>query len=68
MFLAKLAVFAELQSVRIIFLVLIGLIVALFAFSTGQCNSVAHFLHLSYPKNHMNCHYMTILRNIANTI
>jgi hypothetical protein len=46
MFFAKLAVFIELQAIRIIFLVLIGLIVALLAFGTSQRDCIAHAVHL----------------------
>ena len=39
---AELAVLAELKAVRIILLVLRGVVVPLFAFSAGQCNSDSH--------------------------
>ena len=46
MFFAKLAVFVELQAIRVIFLVLIGLIVALLALGTSQRDCVTHAAHL----------------------
>ena len=42
MLLAELAVFIEFQSIRVIFFVLVGLIVAVLTFRTGQRNSIAH--------------------------
>ena len=42
--LAEFAVLAELQPVRIILLVLVGLIITALAFRAGQRNCVAHSL------------------------
>ena len=55
MFLAKLAILAQFNTIRIVFLVLIGLIVALFAFRTSQRNRVTHRLYLSYLQKSLYC-------------
>ena len=42
MLLAELAVFLNLQTIRIILLVLVGLVVSLLAFGAGQSNQSTH--------------------------
>ena len=39
---AELAVFIELDTIRIVLFVLVGLVVSLFAFSASQSNQVTH--------------------------
>ena len=46
MFFAELAIFIEFQAIRIVFLVFIGLIVALLALGTSQRDCVTHAAHL----------------------
>ena len=48
MLFAELAILVELQTVRIILLVLIGLIITLLALGASQRYRVAHPVHLSY--------------------
>ena len=40
--LAELTIFVKFQSIRIVFLVFVGLIVAVLALGAGKCHSVAH--------------------------
>ena len=54
-FFAEFAIFIKLNTIRIVFLVLIGLIVALFAFRTSQRNRVTHRLYLSYLQKSLYC-------------
>ena len=51
MFVAEFAIFAEFNSVRVIFFVFVSLVVALFAIYTSQRNSIAITLacHVSHP-------------------
>ena len=42
MLLAELAVFLNLQTIRIILLVLVGLVISLLAFGAGQSNQSTH--------------------------
>jgi hypothetical protein len=67
---AKLAVFVELQSIRVIFFVFIGLIIALFAFCAGQCYRVAHPVTPLLPVNIASYAYLliTLFLNVTNTI
>ena len=46
MFFAELAIFIEFQAIRIVFLVFIGLIVALLALGTSQRDCITHDAHL----------------------
>ena len=62
MFFAELAIFVQFYSIRIVFLVLIGLIVALFAFCAGQRNRIAHLMHSLLIEN------ITYLQNVTNII
>jgi hypothetical protein len=50
MFLAEFAVFADLDAIRIVFLVFVCLIIALLALSAGQRNRHAHISHPAYQK------------------
>ena len=45
MLFAELAVFVEFQTIRVVLLVFIGLVVAVFANCAGQCNCVTHPMH-----------------------
>ena len=62
MFLAKLTVLIEFQSIRVVLFVFIGLIVALFALHTSQCYCIAHLFAPLLPVN------MTSLQNVTNII
>ena len=46
MLFAELAVFTELQAIRVVLLVLIGLVIAVLANRTGQGNCVTHLIAL----------------------
>ena len=45
--LAELAIFIQFQPIRMVFLVLIGLVIAVLANRTGQRHGITHFMHSS---------------------
>jgi hypothetical protein len=47
---AETAIFVHFQTVGVVFFVLHGVVVSLFAFSAGQCNSYAHGISLLTKK------------------
>ena len=54
-FLAEPAVLCHFKPVRVVFLVLHGVVVALFALCTRQCNFYSHFRHLLFFSEPPSC-------------